>query len=271
MKKALFAIVVLAFAHQASASNLKVAKQIETYDQEPVDIEQDSLGKNYKGHSCVAVARSLKSLNPRKGEFETSSDFSVRMTPILNTVIYGKFTGASVLGFIPPNDTALHSSYNADTATMKFSIHAVGASLPHDDGFSTKSAIVHRVKTAQSSYIAANGYGNKVRVSKANFDVCAIAITKLSPLLRISSDPISGEFDMPVDEARSSKGNLSALYVGKLDLPFIQKYSEHLEPTIDNPYEYVYTGDAIGFRLDQIWIFNAKTGKIYHKIGVPVY
>jgi hypothetical protein len=237
----------------------------------PLDPGAENLPPRYLGHSCRGLASKLVSLKPQKGEFETTAAYNERIESLKNTPLAGSTSFGDVVGFVQGADvySGIDQSYDADRGVLKVS---------DNWGVSTqmvKSQLVTSVRLDQKikhtrTYTASNAYGKKVTVDSTTWDTCGVAFSNLTYYSSLSSGfkRLEESIEMPPDEARSAKGNIALVFVGKLSEPFWSEFHDYSKPTIENPTEMAWTGDSVVMELIQVWIFNRQTGKIYKKITI---
>jgi len=251
----------------ASATKPSIQQQTPPYSQEPLEIQSNSLGANFKGVSCRELVTKIKKINIRKDEFETSTEYAERTEHVRSDVILGSYTGASIMAFVPSGGL-VSTSYNADTGILKVTAPTVGSITTKINSEYIKSAVIENDVKKIDKYEASNAYGKKVLVEKGTFSICALAFKNIPTLGYSQKIPRDFSISLPPDEARKNKDNVGILYVTRLESPFLIDYTAYNKPTIDYPVESISTGDAIVVSLSQIWIFNRSTGDILQKLGM---
>jgi len=103
----------------------------------------------------------------------------------------------------------------------------------------------------------------KVSVDNTTWDTCGLAFSNLTyrSSLLSGSKNIEESIEMTPEEAGAAKGNLSLIFVGNMSEPYWSEFSDYAKPTINDPTEMAWDGDALVMKLVQIWIFNRQTGK----------
>lgn len=240
------------------------------YSATALDPSVDDLKPNYLGHDCRALAKKLTSLNPQKGEFETTAAYRERMDSLSNESIVGSVKPGDVVGFVPSSDmlSMFNERYDADSQSMDVSDYIADSRLMVGGQLVSSKKLVSTL-TGRRTYEGSNAYGKKVSVTSSSYDTCAIAFSNMPYMSSPSANKLSASFTIPADEARIAKGNIAALYVGNLERPYRVEFSDYLKPTIDSPLEASWGGDALVMKLVQVWFFNKQTGKVYKKLAIP--
>lgn len=273
---ALCAVTLACMSNSDAATPKKVtqakaqAEKARPYATAPLDPAAEDLKPNYLGHDCRAFAKKLHSLNPEKGEFETTAAYKDRLDLMSNQIVIGSLKLGDVIGFVPSTDipAKLTEQYNADDGSLSLVDYiADGHGMAGRQLAATKKLDVDT--KSRRSYEASNAYGKKVGVTSSSYDTCALAFTNIEHMMSMSAYKLSASFALPSDEARAAKGNISTLYVGTLERPYLKEFGDYLKPTIDSPREAVWNGDALVMKLVQVWFFNKQTGKVYKKLDIP--
>lgn len=244
------------------------ANMADRFDRDPFDVESTALPPGYQGHNCVEVSNKLNGLKPEKDEFETSQDYSERVERIRLTPLYASVTAASTLAFSKEISTS-RVDYDADSESMNVSIFPSKATMVGEKFF--ESAVIDRQVESRSEYVGVNAYGRKVNVARTRYLVCAATFNNIDTISRKIRTPNSLAFKINPSDARVAKDNLGLLYILNTAPPFVVKYHEYAAPTIDSPTELSFGGNVIVGRLQQMWLYNIKTGQIYAKELIPTY
>ncbi|PXX38523.1 hypothetical protein DFR42_11235 [Undibacterium pigrum] len=232
-----------------------------------LDDKLDALHPSYTGHLCAEIAADVKKLRLSKDEFESSSDYQSRIAQMNNPVLHGQLRLSDTLAFvhhIRPSDV----NYDADKSQMTGSFLFAGdQQLSSDKTQLLRSKILEETNTGISKGQARTESGISVHVTRYAYRVCALNIANTRSWQRNKHDYRDKfSFNIPADEARLAKGRLKTLFVGRLVPQFIQNYDGVISPTVGSMSESTYTGSALVFQLEQIWIYNQVTGRIYQKI-----
>jgi hypothetical protein len=68
-------------------------------------------------------------------------------------------------------------------------------------------------------------------------------------------------------EARESDKDMRCLVLFKPSAPYVIDYLETIAPTMDFPTSYSAKGTALFGKVEQLWIFNQRSGKIYTRFN----
>lgn len=232
-----------------------------------LDDKLDTLNPSYTGHLCTEIAADVKKLRLSKDEFESSSDYQSRIAQMNNPVLHGQLRLSDTLAFvhhIRPSDV----NYDADKTQMTGSFEfGSGQRLSSDKTQLLRSKILEETTIGISKGQARTESGISVHVTRFAHRVCALNIANTRSWQRNKYDYRDKfSFNIPAEEARLAKGRLKTLFVGHLVPQFIQDYDGVISPTVQSMSETTYTGSALVFQLEQIWIYNQVTGRIYQKI-----
>lgn len=132
-----------------------------------------------------------------------------------------------------------------------------------DSGPDNRAIDLDAKKEYSRAYVAKTSFGETINATSILYNVCAVAFENLDVA---GSSDISSSFEVAPEIARKLKGNLRALYIGKLTTPFMGEYHRYADATIIDPVQLMSGGDIIVINLEQIWLFDSKTGTILSKI-----
>jgi hypothetical protein len=242
--------------------------KISMFAQEPFDPGVDALPKNFRGHSCSAVAGKIKVLNPAKGPYETSSDYADRVTAIQGTALYGNTKVGSKFAFAPQDSMPLRGKYDADAATMSLSLFLVESSRMMVGPNFVGTAIIERKILDRKSYVGSNSFGRKVQVASTHYTACALAFENLDTIHSPESVMRKISFELSPSDAKAVEANMALLFVGSIAPPFYQEFSGYSKPTIDSPYESYGGGDTLVMKLSEIWVFDRISGRVLAKSSI---
>jgi hypothetical protein len=234
------------------------------YATSPVDQAAETLGSNYAGHSCRALATALLAIKPLKDEYETTAAFNERIAAMSSKSLLGNTTMSDSIGFIPA-ESYVGSKYNADAGALEISGRDRSTNVMAGKSLQ-QALVIDSELMSEKRYSASNAYGKQVEVLKTEHNVCAIAATSIPSF----EDPIKFQASvaMSPEDAQAAKGNIETLYVGKLTAPYWGKYFHATTPKIAVPFEDYSTGDALFMNVNEVWLFNKVTGRIYQKIKI---
>lgn len=254
-------------------------------------VEAGRIDPAYVGHATGDVISAIEKLaGVKKGEFESTADFTARRTAALA----GKFLdGASVedvFAFSLPvpkgsrYSDGLRYTFNADTGEVAFyalptsskylPLNGIGAP-DYQTNRRERSGLdqlkLDRKIEATSTYEGSNAYGAKVTVEKTTMSIFGIAANRI-PFLRFERDssygnpPVAAQVKMDNARAAAELPNLKALVVMKLADPFVLYHFMHKEPKRDSPSEILaqekyLTGDVLG-----IVYYSGTSGEVFARL-----
>ena len=161
---------------------------------------------------------------------------------------------AQSLSFVIP----VTSEYDADNQMLVVQVHG---GPDHDNAGSI------RVKQSKSerSYVASNAFGAKIPVHATYIDSYLLLINNTS---QFTNADFSAAVGMTPDEARRSKGTLSALAVCSITkgTTLTDKDASLKEPTFNDPYEVFEQFWFLKTNLLALWLFDSSSGKIHLKV-----
>jgi hypothetical protein len=263
----LLALVAVSLSSIAQTTKLKpnVGKpKPPKYATAGLDTALEVLPQMYPGHGCKAIATTLMKKDPIKSEYETTDAYKSRLAEVAETPLFDSLRFGDTVGFVPLIPF-LKKTYTADASWMELEVQMLITRILETP--TRKESVYAEILTAEpvskSTYSGSNIFGKEVTVTKSILDVCAVIFANRD--LRYS--PARARFSIPPEEARVVADRLRVLYVGKLAEPYYQPYASRSAPTIDSPTETIMSGPGVVITLNQIWIFDPVTGKVYSKIN----
>lgn len=240
------------------------AAPVKQYSVSQLDYSTMQLPANYLGHSCRAVVKSLAALATTKGEFETTSAYTSRVSNLSSTNVVGDTKAGDYFAFVQDEPVA-SAKYDADSGFMHYTAYLLpkqimAGSKPVD------SVITEVTETSTSKYAASNAYGKGAEVTKKMLSACGLAFQNYSAVNGKFLKKVETTLAINPEAAKVAKDELAFMYVGVLAPPYLAEYRDHVEPTISSPIEAVWAGDLISMKLMQIWVFSKRTGQVYKKI-----
>ena len=119
------------------------------------------------------------------------------------------------------------------------------------------------------TYTAANAYGRTAQVASTTARGCGLLFTNIPlKLLQPNIRQLDVSLELSPEQARLAKYNIKIMFVGKLAPPYLSGYFDFTRPTIKDPQEKDWDGDNLTIELQQVWLFNQKTGHVYKKIDI---
>lgn len=218
----------------------------------------------YAGHDLRIVYKSLEARGKReKGEFETTDAFNARMEQEDKLPLFGSVNKTDNLALLISDP---ETGYNADNQSFKILLPTEWSSQDKYMLGIKGQEISRETKT----YTGGNTYGARVNVKSYSSSTSVLAITNHMDFAPEGSTPIDRYVrivveNVPVDIAKKLKGNLSAVCVFKLELPFIATDGFLSKPAISDPTEVFKYNELIFGRISSVIIFNKKSGKVLYK------
>lgn len=205
------------------------------------------------------LIRALASELPRKkGKYERTADYKSKLQEAAESIVdrlgHSKYELAVTFPILP-----VFQSYDPDTETLK--LYLTGVPPAFETPNAPRYIVAESYYTSHGSYLAHNGFGAEVTVTKgASRNLAVLWKTDwaaLSPLPKISPA-----------QARHLKRSLSVLLVGNLQLPFlfhtkVQKYSTYSMPDDD-----VDNLSVLMIHAKCAAVYDAKTKTILKSIGL---
>lgn len=247
------------------------ASVVKPWEPTPFNLDTDRLPPNYLGLDPVMFFQMFKSKveNSKKGEFETSKEFSKRtankdllLSPIRTSDLYA-FT-------LNP-----YINYSADTQTYRIDYSCEGK-FPIEKDKNWVTCKVAPIEEVKSTYVGSNAFGAGSRtVESTRGHDFAIAIPKGSVALRASFSKdrnisiryeLRERFRVPLEKARNLKDmKLALLFIGRVtDAKIIEGQTLIIKPKIDDaiPMDVFVTEDAVPFEIKKIVFYVVQTGEI---------
>lgn len=227
----------------------------------PFDDKLEALSPAYTGQVCGDIVGDVKKLRLIKDEFESTADYQSRVGQMANAGLRGQLRLSDTLAFVVPRNV-LEFNYDADKAQMSGSFDIGDYSqLSSAKTEILSSRTLNQMYEGASKGRTRSASGIEVYVDLFQYRVCALNIANTRAWQRVRP-----EFNITADEARLAKSRLRILYVGHLVPQFIQSYLHVRSPSASRMTEGTYAGNALVFQLEQIWVFDQGTGRVYQKI-----
>ena len=162
----------------------------------------------------------------------------------------------------------LSTDYDADPGTLRvqgawgFKQQRIGESFFVAD-------LLDSTRRSSRSYAGANAYGRTVQVTSTTYSACGLLFKNIPlKLLEANVRQLDESLELPAEEARRAKQNIKRVYVGKLAPPYLSDYVDFTRPSIKDRQEQDWDGDNLTIELQQVWLINQKTGRVYKKIDI---
>ena len=253
----------------------------------------------FLGHNPQTIYKAveIKSRLLSKDEFETTSNYEQRIIKEKNSPILGVLNEDSLFVFrsMPSNLYILDFDYNADNQELKLSIELNNfTNYKSKDLFDyTKKSIVLKNRTIKKyNYNGTNLFGVSKSIEYKESDEYCLLINNWMNFTNVIYDNsnkllsnftndyldrnITFKISVNSETAKLIKDKdfnpnysslLSFLYIGKIKPPYaMQGYYYLGPPTISEPYEYIDNIKYITMELEEIWVYNQKSGIVYSKI-----
>lgn len=257
-------------------------KQADILTIEPFDITVEKLPPNYKGTDIAKLFTSLAKKAPiKKGEFETSEDYSKKIKAVLTDNIYAFKVDADDLLTV-----SMHP-YDADAQMLEIDIKTTWVS-EHTFVDYRASMILKSKRTGFKTYIGSNAFGATTVVKRFEGTQYGIALVNQNEFGSSNYDnqyniatPLTGVrkiklgINIPPNKAKTLKNKIGILLLCKPSLfkssalvddnPLIFERFYYKEPTIDYPEEHSFTRKYINVEVIAIWLYDIHTGKIILK------
>jgi hypothetical protein len=245
-----------------SAATLKRLKyQAKKYTNIQVDTSLNRLPPKYFGNDPRALFTAIEKRKDKaeKSEFETIEQFQKRITNENSMPIIGKLSTDS-LWSLQANEAKFE--YSADSAEMNIYINF------GFDGI-LKAISLSSVEINHGSYAASNSYGASTVVKSSDYESYAAAPCNYSEFPfkdTIGQHYIGVKIALDQNEAKNAKNDMKVLLIAKLADPLISEVERYHEATFSSPNTSIFSDRYIHINLNEIWIYNQKTGQIYSKI-----
>jgi len=278
----LLLISVLGFAKSA---NPVKKSTIDYYSNKPFNLGINKIPLGYNGVNPVQLFQNLiiRDGESKKSEFETTKQFESRtknkeLSPIIGNVYKDSlFAVSAKLTYYK-----LSPKYDADNGKMTIDIELddyVGYKTESKYDRNKKIIELKTIEISHDRYTGSNVYGVKKIIDKYEDEEYSLQINNWESLYNIYKKEIypttiSFSFEMDSNNAinmtnsiKVNKHKLGCLFIGKLIDPFMSiGYYYSGKATIDDTNEFTTTYHYLHMFIDEIWLYNKTTGKIYSKI-----
>lgn len=223
------------------------------------DVNATKLPPYYKGHNPATLYELLRSLHPKKDEYETTDKFNLKLDSyqkVITSHIYA-FRIEDVNSPVRSLDN-YQTTYDADSRTLRVK---VGVYPTSENG----QIVNLKNYTQRRSSTGRNSFGAKVRVSTlVGFGYHLLYWTKRQPEMRI---------EMPPERAQRIRPLIGILLVCQLTIPSDQDWPitstmVEKEATFTDPEATEFEARVFTTYLYSIWVFNKATGEVIGKIDM---
>jgi len=269
---------ISAFA-QSNASN----KNISIYSANEFDIQQNNLPINFKGNNFISIYTSLANLKlTDKGEFETTENYEKRLKEVANASTQGSLKVSSLYSAVPLHND-FYWKYDADSKIMTYKGKMI-LGFYGDEPFDLPKKFAGKFIPIQlessknkykRSYVGTNALGVSTNVKEYDVDEHYIAIVNADKFNfkkreefqdLLGYDQLEFSFKLSADIAQKIKPSLRFAIIYRIVSPYITKKVDVKTATIDSPSEWLGEKKYIYANLEQLWIYDNKTGLIIEKI-----
>jgi hypothetical protein len=206
-----------------------------------VDVQKDG-----DGLPPAQVLDGLLRLNLDKGKFESDAEYTNRLKTLSAAKIYDEIALTDLVGFRPLD---AWFSYDANQEVWKFKV------TPRRVGFTFNHMRVYRQTLTTGDFTAYEHVypGRQLEFSKTIY----LTINGMKGL-----NDIIGSVKIPRGEAPAYDGNLSLLFVGRLNPAQVRSSRKLPDDFNDKEVEFQ---NALGFKLEGVWLIDKRSGRILSK------
>lgn len=248
--------VILLFGALSSA--LAVGKQPAPniqFSTDRFDLAATSLPRMFMGNSPSNLHQALLRGKPsEKGEFETTAQFEARQAAFSERPLLERLTSQDPIAISispPPRQFDISLKYDADAARMMLQLSK--AYFPRECSLPLQS---NSRKTG--SYIGANAFGAKIKVTKHEVDYLCLT----------GADDTKVDFPLARDKDERVKATLRVLLVGQLVPPYASQAENYSSATISSPEEVMYRTYVLHMNVEQVWVYDWMTGEVVYRPGM---
>jgi hypothetical protein len=224
-----------------------------------VQADPTSLGPGFLGHDIKAVVASLSKSVPEKSEFETTEQFADRLASVQIQKQY-IFVNDPATDAHPIDDysSAGAFEYDADVQAFKRTV-----TMFYFDG----RFAVRTIRMAAGQFVASNAFGVRTTVSRFEKTVYELQIKESSPFFEKGGPNetlvlINLTVPMEVATAAAAKSHLRLALLCTLTSMEVQRDDSVDDATIDHPVELHWHERILPVRIDRIFVFDNRTGRI---------
>lgn len=265
--------LAVALACSALAASLAIGQQqhevrARTHLAAPFDVNATALPGGFTGHDCATIARRLAAMQISKDGYESKNEYRDRIDAKLSTPLVGSLTANDPVAFVInlPGEAV---RYDAESKLLLAAFEPQNNVSPPDNGY-TKIAgeVLSRRDSKNETYIGANAFGAQTKVTRSKTTVCGVGFQNIGHL-KAGFSPYKFEVSSDGAKARRLRDNLAVLAVGSLAEPYLGRFSYSISPTLSSPWALNLDGEALLMRLDEVWLFDRRSGEILVKISTP--
>jgi hypothetical protein len=232
------------------------------------------LPHSFIGNDFVKIYLELNALFKPKDEFETTAAYEKRIAAATDKILFGNIKPNSFMSF---RNDSVESQYNADAQILSVSIKTRPLDILDNSIEGLRTIDVKKdILKELGTYEGQNAYGAKTAITKSEIYKFTIAINNIRDFrayLPLKTDRFAStenhleiNLNLPAQEAKQAKANLSYLLIFFPEKPFVGSSSYRLSPKLDFPQDAQFYNSYLRGQLLEIWLFNRATGEIYKKL-----
>lgn len=256
-----------AAAGAKSNTNTKTQTRVadDGYTKTAINLSDQNFPQNFRGYSCTEIVKGLKSINTKKDDFESKQAFEERLLNESTKRLSGAITAADPMVFVYDKKFS-DLKYDAETQSFKGrSYFGKSGMLSAGDGI-FDAVRQETVSSSSRTYTGTNGFGARIKVEETVTNVCGLIFKPVSKASSYSSLRVEYNIPMEPEKARRTADSIKIAFAGALSIPYLGTYAQFFEPTINDPHDIKVTGDAVVMRLDEVLVFDERTGEIFARI-----
>ncbi len=236
---------------------------------------------HFQGNDLKAIAAVLASRFAKRGEYETTRQYNLRIQRASNSDIADGLAKDSRLAFVFPTDDDLRTDweaksaidvvYDADKEAFNVSIRATPTVLGSElNSPEELSMIWSKDSESSDKHLATNGFGAVARVTESTSTHHALSFAAGPILLRRSASgtdfPISLVARVDATRAQNVKPQLRVLVICTIaaSSPTSEADAFH-SASLEVPIESQDTYEYLHVVPTEFWIFNNATGEVLAK------
>lgn len=235
------------------------------YTKTAINLSDQNLPQNFRGYSCTAIVKGLKSINTKKDDFESKQAFEERLLNESTKRLSGEITAADPMVFVYEKKFS-DLKYDAETQSFKGrSYFGKSGMLSAGDGI-FDAVRQETISSSSRTYTGTNSFGARIKVEETVANVCGLIFKPVNKTSSYSSLRVEYNIPMEPEKARRTADSIKIAFAGALSIPYLGTYAQFFEPTINDPHDIKMTGDAVVMRLDEVLVFDERTGEIFARI-----
>lgn len=252
--------------------------------EEPISITCSKLPAKYNGNNAVNITQALSEyvLSQTKSQYETTQQFSARISNTANAKITENLNLDSVLSFsIDINSfKSPMQSYDADSSTVSVKLHTLPVYDNEAKPYSDTIVPVYMAEKITGNYVGSNLYGAKANIDVKEHHSIMIAVynNPKSPIYNLPTIALDSKYpsiknptitlpNVQPDTARHLYDKLRLLYLIKLRTPYLVEKVLKTEASMKYKSEDTWVNQWLISDVLDIWLYNYETGEILLKLN----